>query len=320
MIRDKLQEVFLIYPTCFKHKGKGDGYRFCGLKIATLFFCAALLPSQIAFAQNEGGLSGTSPPTLPALTNVVTDNQVASVGAATCAQQLNNYISGLDNDGLNKEYAEIGIASTAIAANQAAIIADGIGLAEEALAAGTAASALGIGAQIVAVGLSEVQVGLEAAALAAMAVGVGIQIDANEATQVKNGLPNCNSTFNGTVTVEAGGIDVTGNSQITGSLGLSGEFAATTGQFGEGVSAYNGQLTLGDADLDSFFAGITIGGGEFAGAGTGGEDSYTGDVDAIAIGNGSSASNAGGVAFGLRANSSATGAVAIGTDSSASGA
>ncbi|MCP4071978.1 MAG: hypothetical protein GY742_09605, partial [Hyphomicrobiales bacterium] len=290
---------------------------FRGLNSTIVAGCAVFLWLQAGFAQ---------------VVPVVTDNQVASVGAATCAQQLNNYISGLDNDGLNKEYAEIGLASAAILAHQIEVGANVAGLGTEeggrlipwldpvSTTASIVAIEAGIIAQGVALAASEVQLGLEAAALVAMAVGVDLQIDANEATQVQNNLPNCNSTFTGTVTVDAGGIDVTGNSQITGDLGINGDFIAARAEFVQGLSVFDGQLTLGNADLDSFFAGITIGGGAFAGAGTGGEDSYTGDVDAIAIGNGSSASNAGGIAFGLRANSGAASAVAIGTDSSASGA
>jgi hypothetical protein len=93
-------------------------------------------------------------------------------------------------------------------------------------------------------------------------------------------VPDCNATFTGTVQTQA-------------------NFAAK-----QGVSAMDGAINLGTKDGTGYYNGITIGGGEVAGAGNTGATAYTGDADAIAIGNGSSAGKADATALGTSASAS----------------
>ena len=67
--------------------------------------------------------------------------------------------------------------------------------------------------------------------------------------------------------------------------------------------------------LDAGMVVITVGGGALSGAGVGGAQAFTGDVDAIAIGNNAQAMQSGSVALGLDASETDPfGGLAITTD------
>jgi hypothetical protein len=88
----------------------------------------------------------------------------------------------------------------------------------------------------------------------------------------------------------------------------------------QGISAHGGAIFLGRLDGTSYFDGITIGGGAIAGAGFGGAEAFTGDVTAIAIGNGASAGSINSTALGTGAEASGIGGTALGATTSALGA
>jgi hypothetical protein len=130
-------------------------------------------------------------------------------------------------------------------------------------------------------------------------------------------LPQCDQTFSGTVTVQKGGVNVTGNSLIQGDLGVTGNVSASQLLATQGISAFGGAITIGDPGLTTYSSGITLGGGALSGAGTGGLQAFTGDVTAIAIGNNASAASFGSVALGLNSSAAGASAVAIGNGSQA---
>lgn len=130
-------------------------------------------------------------------------------------------------------------------------------------------------------------------------------------------LPQCDQAFTGTVTVQNGGVNVTGNSLIQGDLGITGNAAASQVNTTQGISAFGGAITIGDTGLTTYSSGITLGGGAFSGAGTGGLQAFTGDVTAIAIGNNANAAKVGSVALGTNAKALGISAVAVGNESQA---
>ena len=118
---------------------------------------------------------------------------------------------------------------------------------------------------------------------------------ASDITQtVQSNLPICDKEFTGTISADA-------------------NIAAS-----QGISADNGAIFLGNTDGISYQPGITLGGGALSGAGAGGLEATTGDVNAIAVGNNAFAALSGSIALGLNASSTAADAVAIGTSSTAS--
>ena len=133
--------------------------------------------------------------------------------------------------------------------------------------------------------------------------GAHIQQQQADLTDYTSTLPSCDAQFSGTVNADA-------NVNV-----------------GQGVSADGGAINLGNPDGVSYQSGITVGGGAISGAGSSGAApgdnstvATTGNVDAIAIGNGgANADDSGSIAFGLRADSTNTNAIAIGTDTVASG-
>jgi hypothetical protein len=245
-----------------------------------------------AFAAGSN-TSGTAPiPTTP--TPVVTSSpQVANIAAATCAQQLDT----------------LGIAAQGVA----------IGLEIGGLGAEIGAQAAGVGptqqaAEAAAIGL---QVGAQGASAAAWAAQIAAA-----------GLPNCEAEFTGTVKVSNGGLNVTGQSifnntvGIIGNLNASQNVTATQVLATQGISAHGGAIWLGDPGGLTYSSGITLGGGALSGAGTGGAQAFTGDVSAVAIGNGASAFAVNGTAFGTGATAgtaggSGTNSTAVGANSSA---
>ena len=127
-------------------------------------------------------------------------------------------------------------------------------------------------------------------------------------------LDSCNETFTGSVVVEDGGISVNGASVFKSDV----NFESAIGLKG-GLSAFDGEITIGNADLTTHEKGIAIGGGAFAGAGTGGTPATTGDASAIAIGNGANSAAVDSLALGTAASSTGEGATAIGRNSLAEG-
>lgn len=148
-------------------------------------------------------------------------------------------------------------------------------------------------------------VGAEVAANVLTSVGQGLNIAGIAMTGIQNELPNCEGVFTGTVQTYA------------------------NFQSKMGLSTFDGAITLGydgtpatpfDANNQAqyYYSGITMGGGGLAGAGFGGAQAFTGDVSAIAIGNGASATSVNSTAIGTSASASAVGATAIGANTFAS--
>jgi autotransporter adhesin len=148
-------------------------------------------------------------------------------------------------------------------------------------------------------------VGAEVAANVLTSVGQGLNVAGLVMTGIQNELPNCEGVFTGTVQTYA------------------------NFQSKMGLSTFDGAITLGydgtpatpfDANNQAqyYYSGITMGGGGLAGAGFGGAQAFTGDVSAIAIGNGASATSVNSTAIGNSASASAVGATAIGANTFAS--
>ena len=182
---------------------------------------------------------------------------------------------------------------------------------------GIVAEAAGIGAEIVA------QAGPPAAQQVAEAAAIGLQAVALGNTILGTTLPSCEQAFTGTVSVSAGGVNVTGGSLFTGNVGVAGNVAVsgnvTASQFHatQGISAMGGRISLGDPNGVTFSDGITLGGGALSGAGFGGPQAVTGHFSAIAIGNGASAFSANSVAIGSGARANGANATALGTNANA---
>lgn len=164
------------------------------------------------------------------------------------------------------------------------------------------------------------------ASVAAQAVGVASQISGQvfshlgyDLAAYAATLPNCDSEFAGTVKVTTGGVNITGGSIFNGDVGVAGavnvQNAVTASRLNatQGISAVGGAIRLGDTNGTSYSDGITLGGGALSGAGSGGLQAFTGDVNAVAIGNNAQALASGSVAMGLNASATAVNAIAIGT-------
>ena len=121
----------------------------------------------------------------------------------------------------------------------------------------------------------------------------GLSDQADVLTAYASGLPNCDQEYTGTITADA------------------------NVNAGQGISADNGAIFLGDPNGTTYSSGITLGGGALSGAGACGLQAVTGDVSAIAVGNNAHATDAGSVAPGLNASSTGADGVAIGTSASA---
>src|SRR5262249_30015194 len=108
----------------------------------------------------------------------------------------------------------------------------------------------------------------------------GTGASADPKTGLPQALPQCNTTFNGTIKstvpaatvgllIQQGDAYIGGNTNVGGNIYAGGNVSATQVLASQGVSAYGGAITLGNPDLTSYQTGITIGGGSVAGAGTG---------------------------------------------------
>ena len=141
--------------------------------------------------------------------------------------------------------------------------------------------------------------------------------------QVFGGLPNCGTTFNGTIvssvpagqsglTIKQGDLYVGGKATFDQDVEVRGTTTGNQFVSTQGIAAHNGQIILGNPDMQTYQQGITIGGGAFAGAGAGGETAFTGHFSAIAIGNGAEAWSEQSLAFGNGAVAEAAHTTAIG--------
>ena len=154
-------------------------------------------------------------------------------------------------------------------------------------------------------------------------VGVTAQTVAFANQVVAQGLPSCDQAFTGTVSVSAGGVNVTGvsifNSNVgfAGNITVSGSINASQLHTSQGISALGGVISLGDPNGTTYSDGINIGGGAISGAGFGGPQATTGHITAIAIGNGASAFGVNSTALGTGARANGIDTVAIGANSSA---
>lgn len=306
---------------------------------AALIVALSLAAAKPAWA--AGSNSGTPNPTPVTPTPVVTSTEIANpvVGGGGCSQQ---YLPGLGravNKVLTANDAGIALNATGAAATVVGLAAQGVtqaaaavsfgviagGLAEAAvgvvtpLDAGPAApglAAAGIAAGVLAGDSTAATVATTAAGIGAAAAvsGIATQLtgtvfahQAQDLTDYANTLDFCDSKFTGTVTVKAGGVDVTGDSIFRGNVGLgsslnvAGGVTASTLSATQGISAFGGAITIGDPNLTTYSSGITLGGGALSGAGTGGAQAVTGDVTAVAIGNNAQATQVGSLALGTDA-------------------
>ena len=251
---------------------------------------AVLSVATVAPAWSAGSNSSMPLPAPVAPTPVTPSNtQTSDVLAATCAQQLSDAINDANSAGL--ALAASGAAAQAATGLPPAVIAGAI-LTESAIASQTAAL-----------------------------VYTTQQTSVANSTHPTAGLPNCDAAFAGTVSVTAGGVNVTGNSIFTNNVAVGGNFAVsgalatsklTTNQ---GISAFGGAITIGDPSLTTYSSGITLGGGALSGAGTGGLQAFTGDVSAVAVGNNAQATQIASLALGQDASATGVSAIAIGRGS-----
>jgi YadA head domain repeat (2 copies) len=265
-------------------------HRLRGLCRVSVVSLIALATTGQAFAGSNTTSPAPTPSTPPAV--LTTNPQVVFAGDASCAQQLTT----------------IGL------------VAEGTGIGID--AAGTAAD---IVAQAIPPPGQEIA---EAASLATQVAGLGVQAGALANEIVASTLPNCDAEFTGTVSVDAGGVNVTGGSIFNGDVGVngnvnvSGSVNASQVNATQGISADGGHIWLGDTNGTTYSDGITLGGGALSGAGYGGLEATTGDVSAIAIGNGASAFSVNSVALGTGATAGSSGgggpnATAVGANASA---
>jgi hypothetical protein len=265
--------------------------RFC--KRARVPVVSAIVLSTTVQAFAAGSNTSSPAPTPATPPQVVTSQpQAAVIFDATCAQQLDT----------------IGI------------VAGAAGLGTE-----IAGTSLEIASQAIPPPGNQVA---EAAALGTQVAGLGVQAVALTNEIYATTLPSCEEEFTGTVKVSAGGVNVTGGSIFNGNVGVkgnanvSGNVTASQVHATQGISAMGGHIWLGDPNGTTFSDGITLGGGALSGAGFGGLQAFTGDVSAIAIGNGASAFSVNSVALGTGATAGKSGgggrnATAIGANASA---
>lgn len=138
--------------------------------------------------------------------------------------------------------------------------------------------------------------------VAQMGLSIAQTVDqgrSNDIAVAQANLPSCEQAFVGTITVQAGGTNVTGDSifqsnlAVAGDLTLGGRAGFNQLEVAQGASFVGGGIVIGDPGGTTYSSGITVGGGAVSGAGVGGPQAATGDATAIAIGNGAQATMAG---------------------------
>ncbi len=310
------------------------------LRRAAMF---AILPTIIVTpAWSQGPNTSNPAPTPPIPLPVITDQpQLDGSNTTGCQQQYTQELQRLAQSEADTRLQGLSDSVTAFQAQSSALDAQAGAISAQAVGFTTSASqliiddAVGAGialqANIANITAASVAVSQQRTALDNNVSAVQEQIDAIDIEQERLDLevlvstrPQCNQTFTGTVLVEDGGVNVTGDSYFQGEIGVVGNLALTgnvtssTVTATQGISADGGSIFLGDTNLETFSDGITLGGGALSGAGDPNSDeAVTGDVDAIAIGNGANASNANGTALGTGANSVGVGATALGANTSA---
>jgi len=305
------------------------------------------------------GSNTTNPAPTPSTPAPVTTSlpQLSSVNAGGCAQQYTNAINAHNQNAAISNDVGLAANATAAAATVTGLIAQEV--AATASAAEFTAMAAGLGVTVAygvaplptaggipgsvaaaaAAGALAATGGVEAVALGAAIVGAGANVtgvasqiaaqvythSALSLTEYVATLPNCDSEFTGTVKVSAGGVDVTGASIFNDDVGVAadvnveGDVNGSQVHATQGISAVGGGIWIGDPNGTTFSSGITIGGGALSGAGVGGAQAFTGDVDAIAVGNNAHAMMSGSLALGLDSSSTGTDAIAIGNAAAANG-
>lgn len=297
------------------------------------------------FAQGSNTTSPAPAPATPA--PVVTSlPQLATVGAGGCAQQYTNAINALNAQVLTSN--DVGLAANAVgaAADVTSLVAQEVAasasavefglmsgfLAADIPAVGTATPAAAPAAALATTSTAEaIALGAAIVGAGSTVTGVASQIaaqtfahNAQDLTVYVATLPDCEVTHTGTVTVTDGGVNVSGRSIFNDNVGIAadanvqGNVTASQVQTTQGISAMGGGIVIGDPNGTTYSDGITIGGGAVSGAGFGGAQAFTGDANAIAIGNNAQAQQSGSVAVGLDASASGADATAVGTGATAS--
>lgn len=271
------------------------------------------------------------------------DTQVGSSAAAQCQEQVDDLVMGLQTAEIAADFIGLGIE----AAGAVFIISEIPGIVAQAAALALGTAAFAIEEEVSDkpncegdfLGSVKTQAGFQAALESEFLSDLDVQGTLN----ANGGLNTTTATVSNGLIVTGGGADITGDSFFRNALTVQGLFTASAGMdvtglatfhdnvkmekdldvdgkgtFGEiavdkGLSVFGGQMWLGDVGGQTFQPGISIGGGAFAGAGTGGAQSSATHLAAIAIGNSSLATQSGSIAFGLSAKSIAQNAVAIGT-------
>jgi len=279
-----------------------------------IILSVCVLPYTTAWAAGANTAVAAVAPTAPASVN---PSKTQKRKGADCSFQYNDVMNDLAIAGVTTQ----GIALSATIASETAVAASLYG------AAVAAATQVGFANPSMAVpftaaGLAKtakvVSYVTQAAGLASSIAATVYSIDASL-------LPSCDTKFMGTVKVEAGGSNITGNSIYNDNLGVvrdlsvGGFVSANQINAAQGISAMGGAITIGDPNGTTYSSGITIGGGAISGAGTSGAQATTGHVDAIAIGNGANATTATSTALGASADASSINSTSIGATSIASG-
>jgi hypothetical protein len=313
---------------------------------------AAVLPLA-AVSPAWAGSNTTSPaPTPDTPAPVITSlPSLDTVGKGGCAQQYTAEINRLSQDALAADKDGLALETTGLVANSTAFIADGVaqeiettawtvggaamiigggtvlgtpagvvtgGVAMEAVAASSGAQTLATVAKIVALGT-------QALGLDSQTTSTNLSQNQQDLNVYVATLPDCEATHTGTVAVTDGGVNVTGDSIFNDDVGVAadvnveGDVNASQVHATQGISAVGGGIWIGDPNGTTYSSGITIGGGAVSGAGVGGAEAFTGDVDAIAIGNNAQAMQSGSLALGLDSSSTGADATAIGTAATANG-
>ena len=276
------QETILSYQRLSSERGRG---RSLACQVLTIACCLSALTVAATHAK-------AAAVTVPTPTPVSTSNpQVAANQGATCSGQLTNYINNTSIAALVAQSAGVTAAVAGFGAQAAALALEATaatGIVTDVLIPGIAADGVGVAA-------SGAGLATQLGGLVTQGVALGAQIEAS-------GLPSCDQEFTGTVTVDAGGVNVTGDSIFNNNLGVAGNLVTA------------GTVTVGGPS-----PGITIGAGQITGLGPiGAAAATTGDGNAIAIGNGANASTATSTAVGTNANASAVDTSAFGTNANAS--
>ena len=199
---------------------------------------AALLVMTSAGAPAMAGGTGTTsantaPVTPPSVTTSSTQVSAANQGSATCGAQLTDAINQLGQ-------ASAGLTTASALAHT---IADSVLSAEFLTEIGFANPSPASGAL------------LNVAGDVLDVTNAALAITTSVVTTKASTLNSCDTEFTGTVTVDAGGTNVTGDSIYNNNLGVvanlnvGGNISGSQITATQGISADNGAITLGDPNL-----------------------------------------------------------------------